>query len=240
MMVDALGGAIDSGASHAGADDHDPAVAPDRESGRLALLAFECSPVATIYTEHRVVKRANAAFVEMFEFSPERIEGLALETLYPTGEDSERLVGNARGPLCATGRHADERTMRRRSGALFWCAVTGHALKPEDPFAQTVWCFQDLSRQWNIGALRPRDRQVAILVCEGHTAKQIGHILNLSPRTVEAYLARIKTTLAVRNVAELVFRLHPSGPSADAQTRMRASVLATTSSAVTPGAHSTR
>lgn len=179
----------------------------------LAAVAFEFSPVATIYTEHRIIKRANRAFAEMFELPADRIEGLAMELFYPSHDDSERVVGNARLSLHATGNHADERTMQRQSGALFWCAVTGHSLTPDDPFARSVWCFQDLSRQWNVSELRPRDREVAILVCEGRTAKEIARVLNLSPRTVEAYLVRIKHKLAVRNVAELVARIRPAPSS---------------------------
>ena len=178
----------------------------------LASLAFERSPVATIYTERRVIKRANAAFAELFELPPDRIEGLPMELFYPSHEDSERVVGKAHGSLRATGYHADERTMQRQSGALFWCAVIGHSLTPDDPFARSVWCFQDMSRQWNMSELRPRDREVAILVCEGRTAKEIARLLDLSPRTVEAYLARIKHKLAVRNIAELVSRIRPDVP----------------------------
>jgi PAS domain S-box-containing protein len=181
-----------------------------RTAGELASLAFEFSPVATIYTEHRIIKRANAAFAEMFELPDDRIEGLMMELFYASREDSERVVGNAQGPLRMTGYYNDERTMQRQSGRLFWCAVTGHSLTPADPFAKIVWCFQDLSRQWNMSGLRPRDREVAILVCEGRTAKEIARLLNLSPRTVEAYLARIKHKLAVRNIAELVSRIRPA------------------------------
>jgi PAS domain S-box-containing protein len=214
------------------------AVARHRD---LASRAFECSPVAMIYTERRVIKRANPAFAEMFELPPDGIEGLEMEVFYPSRADSERVVGNAQGPLRATGYHADERTMQRQSGALFWCAVIGHSLTPDDPFAQIVWCFQDLSRQWNMSGLRPRDREVAILACEGRTAKEIARLLSLSPRTVEAYLARIKHKLSVRNIAELVSRIRPApDASVDPHTRIRASVLASTSSDPTPGAHSTR
>lgn len=173
----------------------------------LAWLAFEYSPVATIYTERRIIRRANIAFAEMFELSRDGIEGLAMELFYPSIEDSERIAVNAQELLRATGHHMDERTMQRQSGALFWCAVSGRSLTPDDPLARAVWCFQDLSRQWNVSTLRPRDREVAILVCEGRTAKEIARLLNLSPRTVETYLARIKHKLAVRNVAELVTRI---------------------------------
>lgn len=187
------------------------AEAVQRNRG-LAALAFECSPVATIYTERRIIKRANAAFAELFELPQNYIAGTPMELFYPSLVDSERVVGKARGPLRATGYHADERTMQRQSGALFWCAVTGRSLTPGDPFAQSVWCFQDMSRQWNMSELRPRDREVAILVCEGRTAKEIARLLDLSPRTVEAYLARIKHKLAVRNIAELVSRIRTDVP----------------------------
>lgn len=181
---------------------------------RLAALAFDHSPVAMIYTERRTIRRANAAFATMFELPLDAIQGLAMDLFYPSQQDSERLASNALGPLRATGCHADERTMQRQSGALFWCAVTGRSLTPEDPLARSVWCFQDLSHQWNVSELRPRDREVAILVCEGYSAKEIARLLDLSPRTVEAYLARIKHKLAVRNVVELVSRIRPGAAKA--------------------------
>lgn len=184
----------------------------DKDEGLddLAALAFEQSPVATIYTEQRIIRRANIAFAEMFELPRDRIAGLSMELFYPSHADFERVASVAHKSLRTTGYHADERTMQRQSGALFWCAVTGHSLTPDDPFARSIWCLQDMSRQWNLSDLSPRDREVAILVCEGRTAKEIGRVLELSPRTVEAYLARIKHKLAVRNVAELVSRLRPA------------------------------
>lgn len=180
----------------------------------LAALAFEHSPVAMIYTERRIIRRANGAFAAMFDLPLDRIEGLSMDLFYPSQQDSERLASHALGPLRATGCHADERTMQRQSGALFWCSVTGRSLTPEDPLARSIWCFQDLSHQWNVSELRPRDREVAIFVCEGYSAKEIARLLNLSPRTVEAYLARIKHKLAVRNVVELVSRIRPAAAKA--------------------------
>ncbi|HEV2597838.1 PAS and helix-turn-helix domain-containing protein [Sphingopyxis sp.] len=178
--------------------------------GGLSALAFEQSPVATIYTEQRIIRRANAAFAEMFELPRGSIEGLSTELFYPSHDDSERVAGSAYRSLGKTGLHSDERTMQRQSGALFWCAVSGRSLSPDDPFAQCVWCFQDMSLHWNLSELRPRDREVAILICEGRTAKEVARLLDLSPRTVETYLARIKHKLAVRNVAELGMRLRPA------------------------------
>jgi len=184
-------------------------ISPAASEQSIAALAFDHSPVATIYTERRVIRRANRAFATMFGLPSNGIVGLSMELFYPSREDSERIARSADGPLRRTGHHSDERTMQRQDGSLFWCAVNGHSLTPDEPFLRSVWCFQDMSLQWDVSELRPRDREVAILVCEGRTAKEIGRLLELSPRTVETYLARIKHKLAVRNVAELVARLHP-------------------------------
>lgn len=179
---------------------------------QLAATAFEHSPVATVYTERRIILRANLAFAEMFELPQGTIEGLSTELFYPSYEDFERVSVTALRSLKATGHHSDERIMQRQNGALFWCAVNGACMDREDPLARSIWCFQDISRQWNTSELRPRDREVAILICEGRTAKEVARLLNLSPRTVETYLARIKHKLAVRNVAELAARLRKPSP----------------------------
>jgi DNA-binding NarL/FixJ family response regulator len=48
--------------------------------------------------------------------------------------------------------------------------------------------------------LTPRERSVAILVHEGRTNQQIAHTLNISVKTVEAYLTRLyrKTSCSSR------------------------------------------
>lgn len=55
--------------------------------------------------------------------------------------------------------------------------------------------------------LTARERQVAMLLAEGHTSKTIARLLEISPRTVEAYRARLLEKLGARNSAELVGRL---------------------------------
>ena len=175
----------------------------------LAAMAFQYSPIGMVYAEHRLIIRANDAFIAMFELTGADVEGLALEVFYPSQADSERTVANVQDPLRLTGLYSDERTMQRVGGSLFWCGVTGHSITPVDPLARVVWCFTDLSKQWNLSGLSVRDREIAILTCEGRTAKEIARLLDLSPRTVEAYLAKLKHKLAVRNVAELVSRIRP-------------------------------
>jgi DNA-binding NarL/FixJ family response regulator len=51
--------------------------------------------------------------------------------------------------------------------------------------------------------LTPREREVLQLIAEGKTAKEIGQLLTLSARTVEAHRAQIGEKLSLRSVAQL-------------------------------------
>jgi FixJ family two-component response regulator len=52
--------------------------------------------------------------------------------------------------------------------------------------------------------LTPREREVALLLHEGLTNKEVARTLDCSPRTVEIHRARVLKKLEVRNVAGLV------------------------------------
>jgi DNA-binding NarL/FixJ family response regulator len=52
--------------------------------------------------------------------------------------------------------------------------------------------------------LTPRQREVVQLVAEGHSMKEIGHILNIAPRTVAFHKYRIMEQLKIRTTAELI------------------------------------
>jgi DNA-binding NarL/FixJ family response regulator len=51
--------------------------------------------------------------------------------------------------------------------------------------------------------LTPRQREVLQLVAEGHSIKEIGAILNVSPKTVEFHKYRVMEQLDLRTTAEL-------------------------------------
>ncbi|NUT97794.1 MAG: LuxR family transcriptional regulator, partial [Saccharothrix sp.] len=53
-------------------------------------------------------------------------------------------------------------------------------------------------------ALSPRERDVARLLVQGHTNREIAEVLFLSPRTVEQHVARVLRKLGVGSRAELV------------------------------------
>ncbi|CNI52010.1 transcriptional regulator fixJ [Yersinia frederiksenii] len=63
---------------------------------------------------------------------------------------------------------------------------------------------QQASYQQLLGQLSAREREVAALIIQGETSKQIAHILSLSPRTVEAHRANIFAKLDVSSLALLI------------------------------------
>ncbi len=103
---------------------------------------------------------------------------------------------------------ADERIMKRLSGELFWCHVSGRALEPKRPHAAGIWSFEDLSARRKVSAaLTPREREIAALLIEGLTSKRIGQRLTISPRTVDVYRARLMRKYGASTTPELVNKL---------------------------------
>jgi len=170
----------------------------------LPELAFTHAPLGLALTEDRVIRRCNARFAEMFGDAPEALADTPLARLYPSAEAFERIGAQGLAVMRETGRYHDERIMRRLDGRLFWCRVRGQSLTPDAPFRRAVWSFADLSDERPVVELTPREREVAMLTCQGQTSKEIGRALGLSFRTVEAHRARLLEKFAARNLAELV------------------------------------
>ena len=58
--------------------------------------------------------------------------------------------------------------------------------------------------------LTPQELQIALLVAEGRTNRDVGAALFLSPKTIEFHLSRIYRKLGVRSRAELIRKLAPA------------------------------
>ena len=55
--------------------------------------------------------------------------------------------------------------------------------------------------------LTPKEREVARHIVNGHTSKETGQAMGISPRTVEVHRAAILRKLGVRNAAELAAKM---------------------------------
>ena len=171
-------------------------------------LAFELAPVGLCLSRNRVIVDCNAHLCEVFGWSRETLVGQSFLILYPTPEEYERLGKRMVPILNASGHYADDRIMKRSSGEVFWCHVTGRALNREEPHESGIWAFEDLSAQRPVKAeLTAREREVAARLLDGLTSKEIGKTLAISHRTVEIYRARLMRKYRANTTADLVHKL---------------------------------
>lgn len=180
-------------------------VAPEQQTE--ILLAFDLAPVGLIVSHDRMIKVCNMAMAAIFGFASEELIGRSIEQLYPSRAEFTEIGARALMEMHRTGQYSDERIMRRKTGELFWCHVSGRALRREDPYATAVWMFEDISAKRPVYQLTERERDVARLLVEGMTSKQIAATLGISARTVEAYRSRLMKKFALQTPGQLIARL---------------------------------
>ena len=172
-------------------------------------IAFDLAPIGLVLSKDRLMQSSNLQLLAMFGATrPEQLNGQSFELLYPTHDEFERTGARIVASLDQRGFYADERIMKRLSGELFWCHVSGRALDPKHPHAAGIWCFEDLSARRRVGTeLTAREREIAALLIEGLTSKRIGLRLAISPRTVDVYRARLMRKYGASTTPELVNKL---------------------------------
>lgn len=174
--------------------------------------AFDHAPIGLVLSAKRLIKDCNRQLLTMFGAEREQLIGQSFEVLYPSLDEFERTGARIVASLDAEGFYADDRVMRRvagpHRGQLFWCHVSGRAINPADPHAEGIWSFEDLSAHRKLKAdLTAREREIAALLIEGLTSKLIGKRLEISPRTVDVYRARLMKKYAAASTPELIHKL---------------------------------
>jgi PAS domain S-box-containing protein len=175
-------------------------------------LAFDLAPVGLALSRERFMVDCNQALCEMFGATRERLVGQSFQILYPSADEYERLGARMAPLLGRSGTYADNRIMKRvggrQAGEIFWCHVTGRAVDRSQPHAAGIWSFEDLSSTRPVRAeLTAREREVAALIMEGLTSKQVGKLLAISHRTVEVHRARLMRKYGAHSTPDLVHRL---------------------------------
>jgi len=170
--------------------------------------AFELAPIGLVLSRNRLMVDCNQQLLSMFAAHRDELVGQSFAVLYPSPDEFERTGARIVASLDARGFYADERVMKRRNGDLFWCHVSGRALDPKEPHAAGIWSFEDLSALRQLKAdLTAREREIAALLIEGLTSKLIGKRLDISPRTVDVYRARLMRKYGASTTPELVHKL---------------------------------
>ncbi|WP_151446881.1 LuxR C-terminal-related transcriptional regulator [Lacisediminimonas profundi] len=169
---------------------------------------FMHAPIGMCASENRVIQACNQFLADMFGYPAGALCGQSFSVLYPSTDEFERTGARIVPIMNARGHYSDERIMKRANGELFWCHVTGKSLVKNDVHAVGIWTFIDLSAKRPVTAeLTPREREIAALLVEGKTSKQIGRQVDLSPRTVEMHRAKLMRKFSAATSSELVNRL---------------------------------
>ena len=177
--------------------------------------AFELAPIGLVLSRQRLMIDCNRELLAMFRAEREQLVGHSFEVLYPSSDEFQRTGARISTLLDRTGRYADERVMKRLgagpgapAGELFWCHVSGRALDPRQPHAAGIWAFEDLSSRRALKVdFTAREREIAALLIDGLTSKLIGKRLDISPRTVDVYRARLMRKVGAASTTELVNKL---------------------------------
>jgi DNA-binding CsgD family transcriptional regulator len=172
---------------------------------------FTLCPVACAVLDHRVVVDCNPLFCDMWRGKRGEIVGLSFAVLYAGEADFDRR-GEKIGPILTNhGSYTDNWLMKRLDGELFWSHVSGRTFDRRAPYARAVWTFVDLSVEPQMesevrASLTPREREIAKLVLEGCSSKDIARRLDISPRTVDVHRASLMRKYGV-NTAEALCQL---------------------------------
>ena len=192
---------------------------PDDEQIQAILASIHNTPLATVVTDLRQpdnpIIEANEPFTLLTGYARDEILGRNCRFL--AGRGTEPEARDALREAVANGQpKLVELTNYRKDGSAFRNAVM---IAPVRDRSGNIVLFVGsqmevrstddirLRREHSgaqIAALTPRQRQVLELVAAGYLNKQIGHMLGISPRTVEVHRAGLIEALNVSSSADAI------------------------------------
>jgi PAS domain S-box-containing protein len=122
-----------------------------------AILESITAGIALIKDWH--VVWANHAAEQMFGYARGEWQGIAPELFAPTHEEFEELSREASAKFAAGGSYYAERLLRRKDGSLFYCSLSGRAVKPPDGANGSIWVFMDLSERIELAQERKLEQE---------------------------------------------------------------------------------
>jgi len=93
------------------------------------------------------VRWVNRTAAELFQTTPERMQGGSLERYYDVQQDFLRTTRDALQDFVQGRTYATEMRMRTACGQLLWVQLSGKPINPEQIGQGTVWVMMDISRR---------------------------------------------------------------------------------------------
>jgi diguanylate cyclase (GGDEF)-like protein/PAS domain S-box-containing protein len=92
-----------------------------------------------------VFARCNRRLEEMLGVPAGSLAGQATRRFFDSDEEFQRIDAQVRAEFAAGVRHRREQTFRRADGKVVWHRISGSALDPESPQAESVWLVEDIT-----------------------------------------------------------------------------------------------
>ncbi len=109
---------------------------------------LESADVGIVFIRQRVVVRCNRRYAEIFGYlHPQDMEGISSANFHPTRTEFRELGRTAYPTLSRGEVFKTERLMRRKNGRLFWGALTGRLINPDDTREGSIWIIDDIDEQ---------------------------------------------------------------------------------------------
>lgn len=190
----------------------DTRVSPYEEPEIDFGSVFEQLPTAAAVLYDRVIVASNRLFLQMMRGSASTLIGESFAILYAAPDDFDVRGKRVGEVLKRCGTYSDDRLLKRLDGEIFWCHISGQTFDRRSPYKRAIWTFVDLSTERRIessvrASLTQRERDVATLLLEGFSSKEIGRRLEISPRTVDIHRGSLLRKYGVSTTAELLTNL---------------------------------
>jgi len=119
------------------------------QDARDYQVIFDNAIVGICYSIDRRIVRCNRRFEEMLGYEPAELDKACFQQIFPTEREYRRANAAMSQHFLKHRIYADERMIRRKSGELFWCAVSAKKLNPGTRSRRAIWILQDISRRKN-------------------------------------------------------------------------------------------
>jgi diguanylate cyclase (GGDEF)-like protein/PAS domain S-box-containing protein len=117
------------------------------QSDKKTRAILENALVGIANVQGKKIISVNRKFEEIFGFERHEILDMKADILYPSNDDYE-AIGKAAYSLLANGEiYQGERQLKRKDGALFWCAMSAKSIIDNQPEEGIIWLYEDITQR---------------------------------------------------------------------------------------------
>lgn len=165
-------------------------------------LLLETSPLGICKSVGRVLLWVNRRMEEIFGYERGTMAGISTHDIYAS-EAGWQQMGSVAYPILAAGlTYVGEYEYYRSDGTTFWGRLSGRAMDPRNPFAESVWTLEDITGQreyeHRIAESEERLRSLVAAMAEGVVLQGMGGEIMAANQAAERILGMTRDQMEGR------------------------------------------